>query len=92
SMVIPELRSVYDFPDVAAMLYPRPMLFLSGEDDHLFPKDVVSEAYRRMNSIYDFLSAFGPVDSELRTEFFPGGHNCGKQVQALVVDFFRMNL
>lgn len=95
SMLIPELRSVHDFPDVAAMLYPRPMLFLSGEEDHLFPKNVVSEAYRRMNCIYDFLSLYGDGsggDTGLRTEFFPGGHNCGKLVQSIAVDFFRLNL
>ena len=84
AMLIPRLRDRYDFPDIAMKLVPKPFLFLSGTRDHLFPVWAVEKAYGRMQSIYDEYGAEG----RLRTEFFEGGHHCGKEVQRRIVDFF----
>ena len=84
AMLIPRLRDRYDFPDIAMKLVPKPFLFLSGTRDHLFPVWAVEKAYGRMQSIYDEHGAEG----RLRTEFFEGGHHCGKEVQRRIVDFF----
>lgn len=90
SMRIPSMRQEMDFPDIAVMLKPKPMLFLAGDSDPLFPEDAVLEAFEKMHSIYSGgTPAAAPA---LETEFFHGGHHCGKQVQATVSGFFRREL
>ncbi len=84
SMLIPELREKYDFPDIAQKLAPKPFLFLNGLKDKLFPVYAVEESFRRMNAIYDEKGAHG----QLRTEFFDGPHHCGKAEQQRIVAFF----
>ena len=56
SMRILKLRDDYDFPDIARLTYPRPMLFVSGRQDPLFPEHSVAEAFERMQSIYREMS------------------------------------
>lgn len=85
AMLIPRLREKYDFPDIALKLVPKPYLFLNGMKDKLFPADAVEKAFDRMQSIYSDHGAEGL----LRTEFFEGGHHCGRQVQAVIVDFLQ---
>lgn len=83
ALLIPALRERYDFPDIACRLAPKPYLFLAGTGDRLFPAWSVEEAYSRMQSAYAERGAAG----RLRTEFFDGGHHCGKQVQKIAADF-----
>lgn len=42
-----------DFPAVAALIAPRPLLILSGRKDTIFPPDGYHEAFRRVRRIYD---------------------------------------
>jgi len=83
SMMIPSLRKAYDFPDIARALSPKPFLFLSGRSDHLFPEEATAEAFRRMQQVY---RADGAGEA-LETEFFEGGHHCGKEQQLSIVRF-----
>ena len=80
-MLVEVLRSQYDFPDIASFLKPRPYYFLSGDQDHLFPAWAVDSCYTLMHGIYG-------NDSHLRTQFFRGGHHCGKEVQERIVNWF----
>ena len=80
SMRIQPMRDRMDFGDIGKYLAPKPMLFLSGETDHLFPKDKVQKAYDKLHVHYK--------TKTLRTEFFPGGHHCGKGVQRVICDYF----
>lgn len=82
SMLVPQMRERYDFPDIASWLSPKPFLFLSGREDHLFPEDATAEAFRRMQEIYA-----DTAPGALRTEFFPGGHHCGLGVQQRLIGF-----
>jgi dienelactone hydrolase len=96
SMRIQPMRDRMDFGDIGKYLAPKPMLFLSGETDHLFPKDKVQKAYKKLQSHYSSCEADGsypirPSDA-LRTEFFPGGHHCGKYVQSIILQAFGMML
>ena len=84
AMLVPALRSGYDFPDIALKLAPRPYLFLNGTRDKLFPVPAVKEAFSIMQEIYREKGAEG----RLRTEFFEGGHHCGKDVQRRISAFF----
>ncbi|MBQ9463099.1 MAG: dienelactone hydrolase family protein [Bacteroidales bacterium] len=84
SMIIPQLRDKYDFPDIAYALAPKPFFFLSGTEDHLFPPEKVREAYSAMRRIYED----GAASGELRTAFFEGGHHCGAEEQRSIEKFF----
>lgn len=95
SMRIQPMRDTMEFSGIAKHLYPKPMLFLSGETDHLFPRDEVAKAFSEMEKIYSEKASTdaenGP-EHQLKTVFFPDGHHCGKAVQSMIVDFFDSNL
>ena len=86
SMRIQPMRDYMDFGDIGAYLAPKPMLFLNGETDHLFPKELVQIAFDKLKGHY------GASEEFLRTEFFPGAHHCGKDVQSTIVSFFKKYL
>ncbi len=44
---------VWDFPVVAALIAPRPLLILSGQKDTVFPPDGYHEVFQRAKRIYD---------------------------------------
>lgn len=83
SMLIPDLREKYDFPDIARLICPKPFLFLSGTTDKLFPYESTSRAFQIMQQIYKESGKEG----KLRTEFFEGGHHLGVPVQNTVSSF-----
>ncbi|MCC7376477.1 MAG: acetylxylan esterase [Verrucomicrobiales bacterium] len=45
----------WDFPVVAALIAPRPLLITSGQRDTIFPPDGYHEVYRRGKRVYDLL-------------------------------------
>ena len=90
SMRIQPMRDYLDFGDIGMFLAPKPMLFLNGELDHLFPKELVQVAFDKLNAHYDAYP--GKSDKALKTEFFNGTHHCGKEVQATIVTFLKKYL
>jgi dienelactone hydrolase len=94
SMRIQPMRDYLDFGDIAKFLAPKPMLFLNGESDHLFPKGLVQIAFDKMKAHYEAYEKVSGIPSAkyLDTEFFDGGHHCGKNEQATIVSFFRKYL
>ena len=86
SMAIMPMRERMDFGDIGKYLAPKPMLFLSGTTDHLFPKEKVEVAFGKLQKHY------GNYPEKLETQFFEGGHHCGKEVQTLIVRYFDVNL
>ncbi len=98
SMRIQPMRDLIDFGDIGLWLRPKPMLFLNGTDDHLFPKDKVQIAFEKLQRHYtEYNESKGRAGTEpsfepLQTIFFKGEHHCGKDVQETIVDFFSRNL
>lgn len=92
SMRLPALREKYDFPDIAGCLYPKPMLFLNGSDDPLFPKEHSDSAFAVMQGIYGRLSETDGTVPMLETKFFEGGHHCGNDVIPELERFFSEHL
>src|SRR2546426_8578086 len=45
---------MWDFPIVAALIAPRPLLILSGQKDSIFPPDGYHAVFQRGKKIYDF--------------------------------------
>ena len=89
SMRIQPMRDYLDFGDIGMFLAPKPMLFLNGEADHLFPKELVQIAFDKLNAHYEshHKKSVGLPKKPLRTEFFNGSHHCGKEVQSTIVSF-----
>lgn len=86
SMAVMPMRAQLDFGDIGMFLSPKPMLFLNGSQDHLFPKPKVELAFAKLRKHYS------SSPSSLQASFFEGGHHCGKDVQALIVGFFNERL
>lgn len=52
NMLHPSLLRLLDFPDVAALAAPAPMLVYAGEEDTLFPPSAVEGAMARMHDVW----------------------------------------
>jgi dienelactone hydrolase len=57
TMLHPNLHNYLDYPDVAAIACPKPMLFYNGLRDGLFPADDVRVAFDKMRAVWDSQSA-----------------------------------
>ena len=44
---------IWDFPVVAALIAPRPLLILSGQKDSIFPPDGYHPVFQRARKVYD---------------------------------------
>ncbi|PWC21902.1 hydrolase [Brenneria roseae subsp. roseae] len=66
-MLHPGLPARMDFPDVASIAAPRPMLLFNGGQDKLFPNSAVEAAYAKMHKVWQSQQA----DSKLETKIWP---------------------
>lgn len=80
---IPGLRQYLDYPHVASLACPKPMLFINGTKDHLFPVPGVEDAFRQMHKVWKSQKADGNLDTEL----WDIPHSCGIKVQAKILEF-----
>ena len=85
---IPALRQYLDYPHIASLACPEPMLVIAGKQDKLFPLPGVEKAFGIMHQLWDSQG----VPQNLKTELLDMPHHCGKQVQATVLDFFNSKL
>lgn len=85
---IPALRQYLDYPHIASLACPAPMLVIAGKQDKLFPLPGVEKAFGIMHQLWDSQG----VPQNLKTELLDMPHHCGKQVQATVLDFFNSKL
>ncbi|MGW2383635.1 dienelactone hydrolase family protein [Streptomyces sp. NPDC001658] len=70
-MLHPGLPRFLDFPDVASIAAPRPMLFFSGALDTLFPADGVRVAHDKLTAVWRSRHA----EERLRLKIWPDlGH------------------
>lgn len=66
-MLHPGLPAHFDFPDVASVAAPNPMLFFNGGKDKLFPETAVQGAYEKMHRVWQSQQA----DDKLETKMWP---------------------
>lgn len=57
AMLIPGLRNYLDYPDVASIACPKPMLFFNGTKDKLFGIDGVNRCYKKMGEVWESQNA-----------------------------------
>lgn len=69
-MTHPGLMRFLDYPDVASLAAPKPMLIYAGEKDGLFPMDSVNAAFARMRGVWGAWQASERFESKV----WPGGH------------------
>ncbi len=65
SMALPGLRNHLDYPDVASIACPKPMLFYNGLRDSLFPIDGVEAAYAKMRKVWESRAAREHFETKL---------------------------
>ena len=85
---IPGLRRWLDYPHIASIACPKPMLFINGSQDKLFPVAGVEKAFKMMHDTWDSQGA----GDKLETELWDMPHSCGKNSQKRVLDFFEKHL
>lgn len=88
SMIIPGIRNQMDYPHVASIACPKPMLFINGLRDKLFPVEGVKSAFATMDEVWKSQSA----EQKLVTKFYDLPHFCSKEIQADILEFFNKNL
>lgn len=81
---IPGLRQYFDYPHIASLACPKPMLFINGTKDHLFPVPGVKDAFAEMHKVWKSQKA----DDKLDTELWDIPHSCGKKAQEKALQFF----
>ena len=85
---IPALRQWLDYPHIASLACPKPMLFINGTRDHLFPIDGTHSAFNIMREVWTSQNA----GAELETELWDVPHSCGKALQQRALEFFDKKL
>jgi len=70
AMLHPFLARYLDYPDVAALAAPKPMLLYAGTEDALFPLASAQQAFAKMRSVW----AVHGSDDKLETRIWPLGH------------------
>jgi dienelactone hydrolase len=85
---LPSLRRWLDYPHVASLACPKPMLFINGRQDKLFPVEGVEKAFGVMHDVWKSQLA----DSQLETELWDIPHSCGLEAQQRILEFLDKTL
>ena len=85
---IPGLRQYLDYPHIASLACPKPMLFINGTKDKLFPVLGVKDAFAEMHQVWKSQGA----DNLLDTELWEIPHSCGLKAQEKMLEFLDKNL
>lgn len=78
----------WDYPLVAALVAPRPLLLGNTDDDRIFPLDGVERLYEKVRRIYQLYGA----EEKLTKAIFPGGHQDLPELQKAAFAFFDKHL
>ena len=77
TMTHPGLLAEMDYPDVASLACPKPMLFYNGRRDKLFPVPSVEDAYKKMHDVWQSQDA----DDRLVTKLWDVPHEFNREMQ-----------
>jgi fermentation-respiration switch protein FrsA (DUF1100 family) len=88
SMIVPGLRNLLDYPDVASIACPKPMLFYNGTQDALFPMDGVERSYAKVRAVWE---AEDHGDA-LETRLWEVPHEFNAAMQEDVFDWLELQL
>jgi len=88
TMTHPGLSGDLDYPDVASLACPKPMLFFAGEKDTLFPVPSVKDAYAKMHRVWENQGA----GDRLITKLLPVHHTFNAAMQDEAFEWLDRNL
>ena len=88
AMLVPGLRLWMDYPDVASIACPKPMLFFNGSRDKLFPLAGAEDAYRILREVWESQGA----GERLVTKLWDSPHFFSKAMQKETLEFFGQHL
>lgn len=78
----------WDFPLVAALIAPRPLLLVNTDADNIFPLDGVNRLFTKTRRLYELHNAY----DRLGLVIGPGGHNDSQNLQVPVLRWFNQHL
>ena len=85
---LPGLRRWLDYPHIASIACPKPMLFINGRQDKLFPVAGVEKAFRQMRDVWESQGA----GNNIETELWDVPHSFYLPAQKRMLEFFRRRL
>lgn len=88
AMLIPGLRNQLDYPHVASIACPKPMLLINGKKDKLFPVEGVNDAFNIMHHVWKSQGA----EEALVTTWYDLPHFCSKEIQLQLLQFFNQHI
>ena len=77
TMIHPGLANFLDYPDVASIACPKPMMFLCGRRDALFPVVTIEEAFAKMSRVWGSQHA----DANLTMRLYDAPHEFNVTMQ-----------
>ena len=78
----------WDYPQVAALVAPRPLLIVNTDSDSIFPLDGVVRLHAKVGRIY----ALHQASDKLGLVITPGGHQDTQELQIPVLRWFNRHL
>lgn len=88
STLIPGLNRYLDYPDIAAMNAPKPLLVMTGKQDGLFSAKGKLEGYQKLKKSYE---KAGFSDKLVMREF-ESGHVFSEEMQRTAIRFLKENV
>ena len=77
TMLHPGLPHFLDYPDVASIACPKPLMFCNGSRDHLFPVETIKESFSKMRQVWDSQKA----GDKLVTNLYDAPHEFNLKMQ-----------
>ncbi len=78
SFTHPGLADKLDYPDLASLACPKPMMFLCGRRDPLFPVESIEEAFAKLRRVWESQHA----GARLVTRLYDAPHEFNAEMQA----------
>ncbi len=78
----------WDYPMVAALVAPRPLMILNTDDDRIFPLDGVVDVFQKTRKVYELLGA----KDKLGLAMYQGGHSDTQPLRVPAFHWFERHL
>lgn len=88
STILPGLRNHLDYPHVASIICPKPLLVFNGSKDKLFPLAGTRDAFRILQQVWDSQK----VPDKLYTRIWDTPHVFNREMQSEVLRFMDKHL
>ena len=82
---LPGIRNYLDYPGIASLACPKPMLFISGMRDKLFPIPGVEDAFAKMRRVWTSQQASDRLDTRILDQ----AHECNLSNQEAILRFLQ---